>query len=54
MYCPPTGVTLRNEAAVVAKYLKDNPDKLKQPAQLLVVKALGLTIRVPVRFRLPI
>jgi len=39
-YCPPTGVTLRDEAAVVAKYLKDNPDKLEQPTQLLVVKAL--------------
>ncbi len=41
-YCPPAGVTLRDEAAVVAKYLKDNPDKLAQPAQLLVVKALGI------------
>lgn len=41
-YCPPDGVTLLDEAAVVARYLDENPDKLAQPAQMLVVKALGI------------
>lgn len=41
-YCPPVGVTLLDEAVVVARYLNENPDKLAQPAQMLVVKALGI------------
>lgn len=41
-YCPASNINLHKMADVVANYLKDNPDKLQQSAQALVIKALGL------------
>jgi len=41
-YCPASSINLHKMVAVVANYLMDNPDKLDQSAQTLVVRALGL------------
>jgi len=41
-YCPASDINLHKMAAVVANYLMDNPDKLDQSAQTLVIRALGL------------
>jgi Ssp1 endopeptidase immunity protein Rap1a len=40
-WCSRPGVTLGQTMDVVSKYLRDNPEKLHEPAGLLVLNALG-------------
>lgn len=41
-YCMPTTTSPRQDAAVVAKYLNDNPDQWHLPAGLLITRAFSL------------
>lgn len=40
LFCTTSGVTRGQHSAVVAKYLKNNPEKWNQPAESLVTEAM--------------
>ena len=40
LFCTTSGVTRGQNSAVVAKYLKNNPEKWSQPADTLVIDAM--------------
>lgn len=40
LFCTPPGVTRGQNSAVVAKYLKNNPEKWNQSADSLVIEAM--------------
>lgn len=42
-FCPPPGVTNGQNAAIVAKYLKSNPEKWNLDASQIVIEALRAT-----------
>lgn len=45
--CPPEGVTLQQEARIIVKFLKDNPDKLNRTESILTVMALSKAFPCP-------